>query len=141
MLNTRGSNIYHPLLSRLLLQTPSNISIKDCSHLRVPDHHPLDSGITCCLLMKNGCHAGCLRHILYNGPIYHNTRGSQYVVSRSSLGTEDAATLAMDVLRACASASSRCFAAPTAWMMLALSMGRRRVSSAANRQRCLADNS
>ena len=53
-----------------------------------------------------------------------STLGTRSVVSRSSLGTERAATLATDVLWACASASSSRFAASSAWMMLALSLGR-----------------
>ena len=67
MPSSRGSNICDLLLSRIRLQTHFNISIKDYSHLHVPDHHPLDSGIKCSLEMQDGRHDGCLLDTLYNG--------------------------------------------------------------------------
>ena len=67
MPSSRGSNICDLLLSRIRLQTHFNISIKDYSHLHVPDHHPLDSGIKCSLEMQDGSRDGCLLDTLYNG--------------------------------------------------------------------------
>ena len=66
MPSSHGSNICDPLLSRILLQTHFNISIKEYSHLHVPDHHQLDSGIKCSLEMQDGSHDGCLLDSLYN---------------------------------------------------------------------------
>ena len=78
-----------PLLSRILLQTHFNISIKQYSHLHVPDHHPLDSGIKCSLEMQDGSHAMgvFLIHCTTTMASIISTRGARSVVSGSSLGT------------------------------------------------------
>ena len=62
-----AATLCDPLLSRNLLQTHFNISIKDLSNLHVLDHHPLDYGSTCSLEMSDGSHNGCLLDTLYNG--------------------------------------------------------------------------
>ena len=73
-----AATLCDPLLPRILLQTHFNISIKDYSHLHVPDHHTLDSGIECSLEVQDGNHAGCLLDTLYtdHGIYYKHTWSS-----------------------------------------------------------------
>ena len=76
-----------PLLSRILLQTHFNISIKEYLHL--PAHHPLDFGIKCSLEMQDGSHAMGVFfiHCTTTMASIISTRGARSVVSGSSLGT------------------------------------------------------
>ena len=70
MPDTGNNNIRRPLLPRLLHQTTFNISIKDYSHILVPDQFPLNSFIKCrsdMNLMKENSLARYLPYTIKNG--------------------------------------------------------------------------